>query len=123
MEGSGIGQKFVFGPSFYEGFHNFAGTRWVYDIPFAKKNHTLSIDEAQAAIDHIGYDLLEGLEIGNEVDIYVGQGVRPSGWGPPDYASEFLKYAKFLTNTLSLPKGPIFEALTLAADTGALWSA
>lgn len=121
MQGAGIGQKFVLGPSFYEGFHNFASTRWVYDIPFAKENHTDSIDEARAAIDHIGYDL-EGLEIGNEVDLYVEQGSRPTGWGPQNYTTEFLEYADFLTGALGLPEGPIFQALTLSSGAKADWS-
>lgn len=123
MQGAGIGQKFVLGPSFYEGFHNFAGTRWVYDIPFAKENHTDSIDEARTAIDHIGYDLLEGLEIGNEVDLYVNQGSRPAGWGPQNYTTEFLEYADFLTGTLGLPETPIFQALTLSSGAKPPWSA
>lgn len=123
MQGAGIGQKFVLGPSFYEGFKNFPGTRWVYDIPFAKHNHTDSVDEARGAINHIGFDNLEGLEIGNEVDLYVKQGSRPAGWGPQNYTTEFLEYADFLTGALGLPKGPIFQALTLSGEGKALWSA
>lgn len=114
----------MFGPSFYEGFKNWPGTRWVYDVPFAKLNHTDSFDQAQAAIKNIGLDNLEALEIGNEVDFYVKQGVRNASWSPAEYASQFNTYADWLAGALTLPSGHLFQVLTLgSAHAGGQWSA
>lgn len=121
MVGSGIGQKFVFGPSFYEGFRNWP-VRWVYDVPFAKQNHTDSYDEAKAAIDNIGLENLEALEIGNEVNIYVGQGVRPLGWDPAEYVSDFLNYSSWLSQALGLPDRPINQVLMLTGPESGNWT-
>ncbi|KAJ5587237.1 glycoside hydrolase family 79 protein [Penicillium hispanicum] len=123
MQGDGIGQKYVLGPVFYEGFRNWPNTQWVYDIPFAKENHTDSLYQAQHAISNIGETYLSGLEIGNEVDLYVQQGSRPAGYGPANYSVDFLQYADFLTQALSLPEKPLFQVLTLASDAAAPWSA
>ncbi|KAJ5604412.1 glycoside hydrolase family 79 protein [Penicillium lagena] len=123
MQGSGVQQKFVLGPDFYEGFGNFPDTRWVYDIPFANQNHTDSLDLGLAAVHQIGFQSLDALEIGNEVDLYVGQGVRPAGWGPQNYTVDFLNYAEFLTDALNLPNYPIFQTLTLSSSRVPPWSA
>jgi hypothetical protein len=122
QEGDGIGQRFVFGPSFYEGFQNWPGTRWIYTVPFAKQNKTLSYDQGKAAVDNIGLTNLEALEIGNEVDLYVNQGVRPAGWGPQDYAAQFLNYSEWLTNALDLPNGPLYETITLSSANSFNWT-
>ena len=126
QSGAGIGQKFVFGPTFYEGFKNWPGTRWIYDVPFAKLNHTLSLDQAKAAVDSIGLQNLEALELGNEVDLYTNpkQNVRNSSWSPAEYADQFHTYSDWLVNALKLPNGPLFEVLTLSsAHPGAQWTA
>ena len=123
--GNGVGEKFVFGPSFYSGFKNWPNTRWVYDVPFANANKTASLDEAKAAVNCIGLAKLEALELGNEIDFYVGQGVRPSGWGPANYSSQFNSYASWLVGQLGISGKVKFEALTLgsAAIPGGIWSA
>lgn len=123
MQGDGIGQKFVLGPEFYEGFRNWPNTQWVYDIPFAKSNHTDSVLEAKNAISNIGYEYLSGLEIGNEVDLYVKQGSRPEGYGPANYSADFLEYSTFLNRSLGFPDKPLFQVLTLASGSVAPWSA
>lgn len=123
MVGDGIGQKFVLGPEFYEGFKNWPDTKWIYDIPFAKANETNSVDQAKQALSNIG-DNLFGLELGNEVDLYVNQGVRASGWGPVDYVSQFLSYSASLKKSLNLPDKALWQVLTLSSDSaGAKWSA
>ncbi|KAI5455612.1 hypothetical protein BGZ63DRAFT_429703 [Mariannaea sp. PMI_226] len=124
QQGAGIGQKFVFGPSFYEGIPNWKGTRWIYDVPFALQNHTDSYGEAKAAIDSIGLENLEALELGNEPDLYIKQGSRSPGWGPQEYVANFNDYSTWLSSALDLPDWPIYEALTLsAAHDGMNWSA
>ena len=123
MTGNGIGEKFVFGPSFYVGFKNWVDTKWVYDVPFAMENMTVSYDEAKEAIDNIGKDNLWCLELGNEVDLYVGQGVRPAGWDPAEYVSQFDNYSAWLNNALDMPDLK-YEVLTLAGESpGGLWNA
>lgn len=51
------------------------------------------------------------------------QGVRPAGWGPLNYTAQFLEYSRYLIGILNLPSKPIFQALTLASDSIAPWSA
>ncbi|OAQ85232.1 glycoside hydrolase family 79 protein [Purpureocillium lilacinum] len=123
QQGAGIGQKFVFGPVFYEGFRNWPGTRWVYDVPFAKSNKTNSQYEARAAVDNIGLENLEALEIGNEVDLYVKQGSRPGGYGPAEFSADWRAYADWLVGALGLPAGPLFQTLTLSSAHAAPFSA
>ena len=123
MEGDGIGQKFVLGPEFYEGFRNWPNTLWVYDIPFAMENHTDSVYEGSQAVSNIGHDYLSGLEIGNEPDLYVSQGTRPAGYGPANYSADWLQYSGFLIEALNLPDTALFQVLTLASDAAASWSA
>ncbi|KAH8799678.1 hypothetical protein F5884DRAFT_863286 [Xylogone sp. PMI_703] len=123
QQGAGIGQKFVLGPSFYEGFRNFPNTKWVYCVPFANENRTDSFGEASHAVANIGLDKLSGIEIGNEPNLYVKQGVRPAGWDPLNYTAEFLQYSRYLIDALRLPSEPILQALALASDALAPWSA
>ncbi|UNI24890.1 hypothetical protein JDV02_010609 [Purpureocillium takamizusanense] len=116
--GAGIGQKFVFGPVFYEGFRNWGPrTRWVYDVPFARSNKTGSQLEARAAVDGIGLANLEPLEIGNEVDLYARQGARPAGYGPVEFVADWRAYADWLVGVLGLPAGgrSLFQTLTLSS--------
>lgn len=123
MEGDGIGQKFVLGPEFYQGFKNWGDTLWVYDIPFAAANKTDSIDQAKQALSNIG-DNLFALELGNEVDLYVNQKARADGWGPADYVSQFLSYSASLKQSLSLADKALWQVLTLSSDSaGATWTA
>lgn len=79
---------------------------------------TDSYYEAKYAVQNIGLDNLEALELGNEVDLYVKQGSRPTGYGPADYVAEFHNYSDWLVGALDLPDGPLFEVLTLSIQGG-----
>ena len=83
---------------------------------------TLSYDQGKAAVDNIGLENLEALEIGNEVDLYLKQGVRPAGWDPQEYAAQFLNYSAWLTSALDLPNGPLYEVLTLSSANSNNWT-
>ncbi|KAK2589849.1 hypothetical protein QQS21_012471 [Conoideocrella luteorostrata] len=117
QNGAGIGQKFTWGPTFFEGFKNFPGTRFVYDIPFAKLNRSNSLAQAKEALHSIGMENLEALEIGNEPDLYVRQGVRSKPYGPAEYSAEWKAYSDWLVASLGLPNKPLFQALTFAGAT------
>ena len=84
---------------------------------------TASLDEAQQAIDNIGLDNLQALEIGNEVNAYAGQGVRNSSWSPAEYVSQFHSYSDWLVDALTLPSGPLFQVLMLSSANSQGWTA
>lgn len=92
-------------------------------MPFAKSNKTNSQYEARAAVDNIGLENLEALEIGNEVDLYVKQGSRPAGYGPAEFSADWHAYADWLVGALGLPAGPLFQTLTLSSAHAAPFSA
>jgi len=92
-------------------------------VPFAKSNKTNSQYEARAAVDNIGLENLEALEIGNEVDLYVKQGSRPAGYGPAEFSADWHAYADWLVGALGLPAGPLFQTLTLSSAHAAPFSA
>ncbi|KZV68175.1 glycoside hydrolase family 79 protein [Peniophora sp. CONT] len=79
-------------------------------------NNTISIarDELAAGIEHLGWDRIRSLELGNEPDHY-GGGSRVSGWSSADYTAQFLGWTSFLTHNLSLPEDA-FQACSFAED-------
>ncbi|KAL1646950.1 hypothetical protein SLS58_003087 [Diplodia intermedia] len=106
-------------------------TRYTVQIPLARKNVTNGVALAKACVDALLADgdalgdRLDGFEIGNEPNYYPTAGCgdetdRPSGWGPSDYADEWVAYAANLTAGVpALAKSGAkdwFQALTLASN-------
>ncbi|KAI0065099.1 hypothetical protein BV25DRAFT_1822212 [Artomyces pyxidatus] len=105
----------IFGPTFYESLNVFPNsTRFVVDVNLENDTIKFARDEIAAAIEHIGWDRIRALELGNEADHYAG-GSRPAGWASNDYTAEFLGWTAVLSRNLSLPKG-IFQAGSFADD-------
>lgn len=118
--GSQIPGKVTIGPSFYEAFDTFRelDTQYIYMVTFPLGLENALI-QARYAVDAIQGDL-EGLEIGNEVDLYVGQGVRPRSWTEKDYVREWKAIARPITeqvlenNSYGIDPDFIWQALGFA---------
>ncbi|EDR09602.1 glycoside hydrolase family 79 protein [Laccaria bicolor S238N-H82] len=75
--------------------------RWHLGIPFNDtSNFRLGIAELGEAV--LG-DHLIGLQVGNEPDLYVAHGHRPSTYGPYDYAGEFSTLVAAVANDSNIP--------------------
>lgn len=62
------------GPSYFEGFKNFPGAKYILGVPFASNNLSNTIAFAKAGVQAIGADNLQAIEIGNEPNAYSGDG-------------------------------------------------
>jgi glycosyl hydrolase family 79 len=69
-------------------------TGWpvLYTVNLADQRPDTAAAEVQAVAAAGGTSLM-GVEIGNEPDQYVQQGIRASGWGYPQYQTEWESYA------------------------------
>ena len=110
------------GPVFYEGFLNFPGSKFHYDLNLAQNNSNgipNAVAEAKIALKYIGKNL-ESFEIGNECDLYVSQSVRPPNYTELDYVTEWTVHASDVTeqvlalNEYGLNAWTIYQALTYA---------
>jgi hypothetical protein len=106
--GNNVAYNITIGSSWFEGFKNFPGVEWVYQVPLVYLNKTNSIEGLKIAVSAIGVENLFALEIGNEPDLY------PAKWSPRDYASEWLAFDKAIRREVSLAKGSIIQAGTIA---------
>ena len=110
------------GPVFYEGFLNFPGSKFHYDLNLAQNNSNgipNAVAEAKIALKYIGKNL-ESFEIGNECDLYVSQSVRPPIYTELDYVTDWTTHASDVTeqvlalNEYGLNAWTIYQALTYA---------
>lgn len=104
------------GPSWFEGFRNFPGVEWVYQVPLVYLNQTNSIEGLKMAVSTIGAEDLFALEIGNEPDLY------PAKWSPEEYASEWLAFDKAIRREVILPERRIIQAGTIAGVGVGAWT-
>ena len=91
------------GPTFFEGFNNFPGARYHFQVNLARNDSgalEAAVEEARQAVKKIQGNL-ESLEIGNEVDSYPNR-VRPADYTVQDYVSEWLQYSKMITEQVFL---------------------
>ncbi|RDB17658.1 Beta-glucuronidase [Hypsizygus marmoreus] len=89
---------------------SFVNVRWFLGIPFNDTtNFRLGIAEVGQQI--LG-DYLIGLQIGNEPDLYVRHGHRPSTYGPNDYVGEVYN----LLNAMSGPENAINRNLLIGPN-------
>ena len=118
-EDNGIPLEVYLGPSFFEGFENFPGTPWTFQVNLANNRSNAlenAIAEARMALDHIKSDLV-AFEIGNEPDLYPGD-VRPVNYTSADYNMEWNRYADAISkevlrgNDFGLDDWKLFQALT-----------
>ncbi|KAJ3784077.1 glycoside hydrolase family 79 protein [Lentinula aff. detonsa] len=85
-----------------------SGIKFIFDLPLMR-NDSLAINNtiqgAQWALEAIGGDRLEAFEIGNEEDLYVGQGVVPATWTVVDYAARWKTFNSAVVQGALIPFG------------------
>ncbi len=87
------------GPTFFEGFHNFPGSKFHFDLNLAQNGSNRipnAIAEAKIALQYIGSNL-ESFEIGNECNLYSFMSVRPENYTQDDYVTEWTSVAEAVT--------------------------
>ncbi|CAG8091796.1 unnamed protein product [Penicillium salamii] len=116
---NGIPLEVSLGPVFFEGFENFPGTPWTFQVNLANnKSNALenALAEAKVALSHIRGDLY-AFEIGNEPDLYPGD-VRPLDYTVADYVKQWRAFADAISNEVlhgnqyGLEDWKLFQALT-----------
>jgi hypothetical protein len=73
-------------------------------------------DHALAISNTIGWSLIEGVEVGNEVECYHDSGYRPKDWDESDYENEFVAHVAALL-AAGMPKGLIQGAVFCCNNT------
>ncbi|KAF2175998.1 glycoside hydrolase family 79 protein [Zopfia rhizophila CBS 207.26] len=101
---------------------NFPDASYIVQVPLATTNVSETVEWAKAAVQRIGKDKIQAIEVGNEADLYGKLG--NSKLGPPEfqgvmtnetYVGNFTKYAEEILKNVELPSGPIFQALDTSA--------
>ncbi|MCJ1372310.1 hypothetical protein MMC20_003533 [Loxospora ochrophaea] len=125
QQGKNVPFNISIGPSWFEGFSNFPGTKYIYQVHLAKRGEAAlanTVLEAEESIQAIGISNIDSVEIGNEPNLYAADGDRPEGYGPANHVQEWLKYSAAFSGNTSLPEGPIYQALTLAWRPSPPWN-
>ena len=116
---NGIPLEVYLGPTFFEGFENFPGVPWTFQVNLANnKSNALenALAEAHIALSHIKENLV-AFEVGNEPDLYPGT-VRPLNYSTADYIREWTFFADEISNHVlrgnryDLNYWRLFQALT-----------
>ena len=112
------------GPLWLESLRQFPGTKWVLEVPAAIES--LGVDSAVAfakvAVPAIGMKNLDGLEIGNEPDLYNLQH-RRTDFTQGRHVDEFHEYTDAISGKITLPPGPMYQAGVIASDSAGKWTA
>lgn len=91
------------------------GWQVVYGVNLAKSTPAAAADEAAFVAARLGSNLL-AFEIGNEVDLYGGNGDRPSGWSYTAFLSEWQQVAAAIR--ASVPDAPLSGPATASSVNG-----
>ena len=99
---------YLFGPNYFEAMDRLpAGTPITYGVNLAYTGSDYSsrmVEQANAAFDNLKNVSIVGLEIGNEPDLYVQNGYRPSGWSATEFGNEWAARAKVLYEQVLKPR-------------------
>lgn len=120
----GIPDRVFAGPGFFDGFDNFPGSKWSWQLNFG---HSFgqpgglenALEVAQIVMDKV-QDKLESFEIGNEPDIMWVPGHRPQTYTLQEYVDEWNSYADAAServlkgNPYGLEEVRFFQAMTNA---------
>ncbi|KAJ3919825.1 hypothetical protein F5877DRAFT_39362 [Lentinula edodes] len=85
-----------------------SGTKFIFDLPLMR-NDSLALNNtiqgSKWALEAIGEKRLEAFEIGNEEDLYVGQGVVPANWTVVDYVARWKIFSSAVSERALVPSG------------------
>ena len=91
--------------------------RAVIDTNFFLQNDTARISAHVAAVtQYMGWERIEGVEVGNEVEIYHDDGYRPQAWTEQDYEVEWLAHVA-AAEAAGMPHGRIQGAVFCCNNT------
>jgi hypothetical protein len=91
--------------------------RAVIDTNFFVENSVVRVTEHVAAVAAImGWERVEGVEIGNEVEIYHDSGYRPQSWTEQDYEAEWRSHVA-AAEAAGMPRGRIQGAVFCCNNT------
>ncbi|KAH6976443.1 glycoside hydrolase family 79 protein [Ilyonectria sp. MPI-CAGE-AT-0026] len=120
----GIPDMVYIGPHFFDGFLNFPGTRWSWQLnmgnTFGKKGGLENAIEVAKIVMDYTKNSLESFELGNEPDLMVPFGHRAAGYSMGDYVREWNEYAAntselvLKNNKYGLAKRRFFQGLLIA---------
>lgn len=107
----------VIGPVWFEGFTNFPGAQWIFQVNMRNTTEN-ALNEAREVIKYAAENLY-AFEIGNEPDIAVMEGEATS-YSQSDYVKKWLAIADAIThnvlkgNPYGLDETRLFQVLTYA---------
>ncbi|KAF4626845.1 hypothetical protein G7Y89_g11308 [Cudoniella acicularis] len=116
----GVPKTETIGPTYFEGFYNFPGSRFHFDLANADLGPNRvpnAVAEAKIALSYIKGNL-ESFEIGNEPNVYNFQGYRPANYSQDDYVGEWSQIATAVSenvltgNQYGINPRTSFQALT-----------
>ncbi|ORY57850.1 uncharacterized protein BCR38DRAFT_448818 [Pseudomassariella vexata] len=121
------------GPGYWELCQNFPNAQYIIQIPLATTNVNETVAWAKSAVEIVGIDKIQAIELGNEPDLYSPNFTEDQDGvsvtlGPPDYQGKFTNetyvrnwttYAAAVIAGVDLPTEPIFQAFDVAAHVGA----
>jgi hypothetical protein len=106
------------GPSYFEAFGVFSESKITWMVPAAGIGVTHAtpgtIAQLKLAYKNIGSQRLDSFEIGNEPNLYVGQGAKAPGYNEDTYVQQWLSFVDDVNENLSLNGKNMFQALTIA---------
>lgn len=114
---NGIPNDVVVGPVWFEGFTNFPGSKWIFQVNLQNTIDN-AINEARAVMNFTREDLI-AFEIGNEPDISALLGEEKK-CNQSQYVKDWLIYADAISekvlkgNPYGLDETAFFQALTYA---------
>ncbi|GAD99181.1 GTP-binding protein GTR2 [Paecilomyces variotii No. 5] len=114
---NGIPNNVTIGPVWFEGFTNFPGSKWIFQVNIQNTIDN-AINEARSAMNYTGKDLI-AFEIGNEPDISALLG-EDKKYNQSQYVEDWLTYADAISekvlkgNPYGLDETTFFQALTYA---------
>ncbi len=91
------------------------GWQVIWGINLAKNTPASAADEAGYVAQRLGSSLL-AFEIGNEVDLYGGNGDRPATWSYADFLAEWRQYAASIRS--AVPGAPLSGPATASSING-----
>jgi hypothetical protein len=90
------------------------GAQYFVGVDFADDNLTTATNEAQELAAGLPGGQLQGIELGNEPDLYENSGERGAGWDYSEYLSEYQQFAPALISASSGVKmaAPVWAGLS-----------
>ncbi|ETS75105.1 hypothetical protein PFICI_13589 [Pestalotiopsis fici W106-1] len=118
------------GPSYWELTSGFSDAQYIIQVPLATTNVSETIAWTQSAVDAIGWDKIQAIEIGNEPDLYSDTMTGANGIAlqPPayqgtlnneTYVGNYTKFAAAIADAVALPDGRVLQAFDVSTHFGA----